>query len=78
MHQTIQKVTDDVARRYKFNTAIAAVMELTNAMNKIKSPDDAQRSVLQEGLEAAVLLLSPVVPHCTRVLWQALGHDRAE
>ncbi|MGR8947503.1 MAG: leucine--tRNA ligase [Gammaproteobacteria bacterium] len=75
VHQTITKVTDDVARRYKFNTAIAAVMELTNAMNKMKNPNDAERSVLQEGLEAAVLLLSPIVPHCTRVMWQALGHQ---
>lgn len=75
IHQTIEKVTDDIARRYKFNTAIAAVMELTNALNKVKKPSAAQRSVMQEGLETAVLLLSPIIPHCTRELWQALGHE---
>ncbi|MEM7465464.1 MAG: leucine--tRNA ligase [Pseudomonadota bacterium] len=75
VHQTISKVTDDVARRYKFNTAIAAVMELCNALNKVREPSPALRSVMQEGLETAVLLLSPIVPHCTNVLWQALGHD---
>ena len=75
VHQTIEKVTDDVARRYKFNTAIAAVMELTNALNKVREASAAERSVMQEGLETAVLLLSPIVPHCTKVLWEALGHD---
>ena len=74
VHQTIEKVTDDVARRYKFNTAIAAVMELINALNKVKQPSTNMRSVMQEGLEIAVLLLSPIVPHCTKILWEALGH----
>lgn len=74
VHQTIEKVTDDIARRYKFNTAIAAVMELSNALNKVRKPTAAERAVIQEGLETAVLLLSPIVPHCTRVLWEALGH----
>ena len=73
VHQTIEKVTDDIARRYKFNTAIAAVMELANALNKVRDPSPAVRAVIQEGLETAVLLLSPIVPHCTRVLWEALG-----
>lgn len=75
VHLTIEKVTDDIARRYKFNTAIAAVMELTNALNKPRNPSPALRSVMQEGLEAAVLLLSPIVPHCTHILWQVLGNS---
>ena len=74
VHQTIEKVTDDIARRYKFNTAIAAVMELTNALNKATDTTPSLRSVMQEGLEVAVLLLSPIVPHCTRELWHVLGH----
>ncbi|MBO1736929.1 class I tRNA ligase family protein, partial [Barnesiella sp. GGCC_0306] len=62
LHQTIGKVTDDYGRRKQFNTAIAAVMELLNAFAKL--PDSpAARSVKQEALEAAVLMLFPIVPH---------------
>mgnify|MGYP001221010002 CR=1 FL=1 len=75
IHQTIAKVTDDIARRYKFNTAIAAVMELINALSRNQENSAQGRAVMQEGLESAVLLLSPIVPHCTDVLWRALGHD---
>ena len=74
IHETIAKVTDDVARRYKFNTAIAAVMELVNALNKVPADTAAARSVLQEGLEVCVKLLAPIVPHSTEALWEALGH----
>jgi leucyl-tRNA synthetase len=74
VHETIVKVTDDISRRYKFNTAIAAVMELVNALQKAAAADDATRAVKQEGLEACVLLLAPIVPHTTEVLWEALGH----
>ncbi len=75
IHQTIAKVTDDIARRYKFNTAIAAVMELINALSRHQEDSAQGRAVMQEGLESAVLLLSPIVPHCTDALWRALGHD---
>ncbi len=74
VHETIVKVTDDISRRYKFNTAIAAVMELVNALQKAAAADDATRAVKQEGLETCVLLLAPIVPHTTEVMWEALGH----
>ncbi len=74
VHETIVKVTDDIARRYKFNTAIAAVMELVNALQRTVGDDEATRTVRQEGLETCVLLLSPIVPHVTEVLWEVLGH----
>jgi leucyl-tRNA synthetase len=74
IHETIAKVSDDIGRRYKFNTAIAAVMELLNALRAWQDQTDAGRTIRQEGYEAAVLLLSPIVPHITHVLWQRLGH----
>jgi len=77
IHETIVKVTDDVSRRYKFNTAIAAVMELVNALGKTDAGSDEARTVLQEGLEVCTLLLAPIVPHCTEAMWAALGHDNA-
>jgi leucyl-tRNA synthetase len=76
-HETIAKVSDDVGRRYTFNTAIAAVMELVNALAKSEDPSAAGRAVMQEGLDAVVLMLAPIVPHATHELWHALGHDSA-
>jgi leucyl-tRNA synthetase len=75
IHETIVKVSDDISRRYKFNTAIAAVMELVNHLSRASSGDASARAVRQEGLEAVVLLLSPIVPHAAQVLWRALGHE---
>ncbi|MBA1146063.1 leucine--tRNA ligase [Ectothiorhodospiraceae bacterium WFHF3C12] len=77
IHETIQKASDDVGRRYTFNTAIAAVMELTNTLYKFEDGSEAGRGVMQEGLEAAVRILAPIVPHITHQLWRELGHDEA-
>jgi len=68
LHQTIQKVSDDIERRKQFNTAIAAVMELMNALGKLEGDDTLTRSVRQEALEAAVALLAPIVPHVSEAL----------
>ena len=71
MHQTITKVTDDYGRRKQFNTAVAAVMELMNALARL--PEDASTPALrQEALEASTLLLSPIVPHACEALWAEL------
>ena len=74
LHETIQKVGDDFGRRHAFNTAIAALMELLNALNKFSDQSEQGRAVRHEALEAIVLLLNPVVPHISHALWQTLGH----
>ena len=76
-HQTLAKVTDDIGRRRTFNTAIAAVMELLNSLAKFPQAAPLDRSVMQEALEIAVLMLSPIIPHVTHAMWSALGHRRA-
>ena len=77
-HQTIKKVTEDIESRFHFNTAISAVMELVNEtnqfLNKVEEKDDTAWSVVREAVEAAVVLLFPVVPHITEELWQQLGY----
>jgi leucyl-tRNA synthetase len=74
LHETIAKVGDDIGRRRNFNTAIAALMELSNALSKFDDMSDAGRALRHETLETMVLLLNPFTPHTSHALWQALGH----
>ena len=72
-HHTLAKVEDDIGRRRVFNTAVAAVMELLNAIGRHTARTPAARAVRQEALEIAVMCLSPIVPHVCHVLWRELG-----
>ncbi|MDZ7853144.1 MAG: leucine--tRNA ligase [Halomonas sp.] len=74
-HETIKKAGDDIGRRTTFNTAIAAVMELTNALSKFDDTSPLGLAVAREAVEACVLLLAPITPHACHTLWQALGHS---
>jgi leucyl-tRNA synthetase len=77
IHQTLQKVTDDMGERFAFNTAIAANMELLNELSKLHDKSDAAQAVLKEGIETIVLMLSPIIPHMCHELWIKLGYNRA-
>ncbi len=77
VHKTIASVTKDIGQRYTFNTAIAKVMELQNAVVKYEDDSEFGQMVTQEALEMIVLMLSPIVPHICHYLWQALGHSQA-
>ncbi len=77
VHETLSKAGDDIGRRMTFNTAIAAVMELLNAVSRFEDASDQGRAVVQEALDTAVLLLAPITPHVCDQMWQALGHDGA-
>jgi len=70
-HETIGKVSDDYERRYAFNTAIASIMELTNAIGKFNIETDDDKQVVKYALKQAIILLSPVTPHMAQALWQA-------
>lgn len=76
-HETIRKVTDDMQRRYTFNTAIAAMMELLNKIQSFPALTSTDKTVVKEALESLILMLSPIVPHICHALWQALGHEQA-
>jgi leucyl-tRNA synthetase len=80
-HQTIEKVTRDIEDRFHFNTAISAVMELVNEVNRFFGSDrdmgDLAWSLVREAVEATVLLLSPVAPHITEECWRMLGHKKS-
>lgn len=78
-HETLEKVTDDYGRRNMFNTAIAAVMELINAVARFAEKADGgdDRAALQEALELGVLMLAPVTPHFCHAAWRRLGREGA-
>ncbi len=77
VHQTLQKVTNDMGVRIIFNTAIAANMELVNTLSKFTDESANGKAVRQEALEAIVLMLAPMVPHICHQLWLDLGHQEA-
>ena len=72
-HRTIRKVTEDIDGRFHFNTAIAAIMELVNAIYAFEAKASSP-AVLREALETTVRLLAPFVPHFSEELWSSLGH----
>ena len=74
LHETIAKVSDDVGRRQTFNTAIAANMELLNEIARLSDSDPAAPALRRECLNGIVLMLAPIVPHVTQVLWETLGN----
>jgi leucyl-tRNA synthetase len=71
-HETIARVTDDIGRRQSFNTAISAVMELSNELSRAGAEDPAARFAA----ETAVSLIQPYAPHLAEELWERLGHSR--
>ncbi|MAA74642.1 MAG: leucine--tRNA ligase [Salinisphaeraceae bacterium] len=75
LHETIAKVSDDIGRRYTFNTAIAAVMELCNAISRFEGTGPGARGVMDEALDAIVRMLAPIVPHVCHELWVAMGRE---
>jgi len=75
LYTTLQKVTDDMSRRFTFNTAIAANMELLNDLFKFDETNPQAQALRQEILEHIVLMLAPIMPHVTQVLWEKLGKE---
>ncbi len=76
-HETIAKVEDDYGRRQTFNTAVAAIMELTNELSSLASREGQDLAVEREALRAAVLMLQPIAPHICHELWPLLGGEGA-
>ena len=74
-HQTLKKVSDDISRRHAFNTAIAALMELTNDAIKFNKTDKQSLAVRKETIDIILKTLSPITPHICHYLHEQLGND---
>jgi leucyl-tRNA synthetase len=74
-HRTIDRVTDDVLRRFQFHTPIAALFELVNEIYKVKDDPDRAGEV-RFATETALSLVQPYAPHVAEELWERLGHGR--
>jgi leucyl-tRNA synthetase len=77
VHYTIRKVTEDIEKRFNFNTAISAIMELVNAMHQYRDAAGKKMNpeVVKESLEALITLLAPFAPHIAEELWESTGHQ---
>ncbi len=73
-HQTIKKVTEDL-ERLRFNTMIAALMEFTNYLARVKEAGTVTLSTWKETIKTLLLLLAPTAPHLAEELWQQTGHS---
>ena len=74
LNQTIARLTDDLERRYQFNTVVSGLMELSNTLHDLPANAPHRGAVMQHALEAFVRLMSPVAPHLAEQLWNQLGN----
>jgi len=71
-HSAIRKANQGIEANWQFNTALARIIELTNAIRKLRG--DVAPAVLREACEAVLLLVAPMIPHCAEELWECLGN----
>lgn len=77
IHATLKKVTDDIAGRFNFNTAISAMMEMVNAVTAYRDAEGeaANGAILRDAADKLVIMLSPFAPHICEEMWQQTGHE---
>ena len=74
VHKTVRKVTEDV-ERFKFNTALAALMEHSNALSQAWERGGIESGGWNDAVEKMLLLMAPMAPHVTEELWERTGHS---
>ncbi len=76
IHSTIENVTHDIYDEKQFNTAIARLMELTNAIYSLSDDTPEAWELKREAVDTLLNCLSPFCPHITEELWEMLGHEK--
>jgi len=74
IHQTVRKVTSDL-EKMRFNVMIAALMEYTNYLARVKEASEVSDSAWREAIDTLLLLIAPTAPHLAEELWQQTGHN---
>ena len=74
IHRTIVAVSDDLDK-FHFNRAVARIRELTNELEDLSPEEEGADWVMRQGLETAVYLIGPMMPHLAEELWHSLGHQ---
>ncbi|HZZ86586.1 MAG TPA: leucine--tRNA ligase [Anaeromyxobacteraceae bacterium] len=77
-HRTVKRVTEGLEGELKFNTGIAALMELVNALYAFDPATEADRAAVREALVAVAALLAPFAPHAAEELWHSVLGSPAE
>jgi leucyl-tRNA synthetase len=72
-HHTLRAVTDDI-EAFKFNTYVASLMKLRNALQEAHSTELAKSVEYRHAIDALLLLMAPAAPHLAEELWQVTGH----
>jgi leucyl-tRNA synthetase len=79
VHRVVKKVTEDIGRRFQFNTALAGIMELVNELTRFLSDGRAEegpsRKLAADSMRTVILLLAPFAPHLAEELWEAAGME---
>ncbi|HZK44107.1 MAG TPA: leucine--tRNA ligase [Syntrophomonadaceae bacterium] len=76
-HFTIKKVTDDLEERFNFNTAVSAIMELSNTLYSYRNNPNPDLTVVKEAIESLLILLTPFCPHFCEELWEVIGNKES-
>ncbi len=76
LHKTVKQVTEDFVNRYHFNTGIARIMELVNAITSFEAESDLDKRVLRECFVKLALILSPVAPHISEEINEQAGSEK--
>lgn len=75
-HTTIKRVTDDISKRFNFNTAISSIMEMVNGLYHYRETVGQKVTpAVQEGIETLILLMAPITPHIAEEMWAETGHS---
>lgn len=75
-HTTIKRVTDDISKRFNFNTAISSIMEMVNGLYHYRETVGQKVTpAVQEGIETLILLMAPITPHVAEEMWAETGHS---
>ncbi|MBC7194792.1 MAG: leucine--tRNA ligase, partial [Caldisericia bacterium] len=77
LNETIKKVTDSIENNFRFNTSIAALMELTNSIQDYMSNEDINLNLLNEVFKKFILILAPFAPFISEEMWEKLGNKES-